>query len=134
MDTTTAETFVADYLRALEVADLRAVLALFDDSAVVHSPLYGDVAAREFYPRLFADTSSSRLALRTVLRGEDAGAPVIAFWFDFDWTLLDGTLAPFTVVDVARLNREGKIAELHIVYDTAPIRSLFDAATERSGD
>jgi hypothetical protein len=41
--------------------------------------------------------------------------------------LADGTLAPFTVVDVAELDQDGRIRALHIHYDTAPLRSRFDA-------
>ena len=35
------------------------MLALFADGAIVHSPLYGTLPAAEFYPTLFADTSSA---------------------------------------------------------------------------
>lgn len=128
MDEHTADRLVADYLRALEAADLDGVLSLFSEGAAVHSPLYGRVPAHEFYPRLFGDTASSRLELRAVLTGQDAGGPVVAFWFDFHWILVDGTPAPFTVVDLARLDDEGKIQELHIVYDATAIRARFEAA------
>lgn len=114
------------YLEALASADVDAVLALFASDGVVHSPLYGTRSAREFYPLLFADTAESRLTLRQVFRGGERG---VAFWFDFDWTLRDGTPAPFTVVDVAELDGDGLIARLHIVYDTAPLRASFDNAT-----
>ena len=36
---------VGAYLRAVENADLDAMLALFADSAIVHSPLYGTLPA-----------------------------------------------------------------------------------------
>lgn len=121
---------VDDYLAALEDSNLSAVLALFTDGAFVNSPLYGRMAAEEFYPALFQDTASSRLTLKSVLEGDIDGAPVVAFWFDFDWTLADGTPAPFTVMDVAELDAAGRITELHIIYDTAPIRQRFDAARE----
>lgn len=124
---------VDDYLAALEDSNLSAVLALFADGAFVDSPLYGRMAAEDFYPALFQDTSSSRLTLKTILEGDIDGAPVVAFWFDFDfdWTLADGTPAPFTVMDVAELDAAGRITELHIIYDTAPIRQRFDDARER---
>ncbi len=120
---------VARYLAAVEAADVDAVLELFAADGVVHSPLYGVRPASEFYPLLFADTAESRLTLRRTLRdGDDA----IAFWFDFDWTLSDGTPAPFSVVDVAELDADGRIRDLHIVYDTAPLRAAFDALASRS--
>ncbi|MDQ1123524.1 nuclear transport factor 2 family protein [Microbacterium trichothecenolyticum] len=124
----TPSTLVERYLTALEHADLEAVLALFAPSARVSSPLYGELAAAEFYPLLFADTQSSRLTLRSVMQDADGG-PVVSFWFDFDWVLADGSPAPFTVVDVAELAPDGRIERLHIVYDTVSVREAFDAQT-----
>lgn len=117
---------VERYLEALASADVDAVLALFAPDGAVHSPLYGTMSAREFYPLLFADTAESRLTLRQVFRDGDRG---VAFWFDFDWTLRDGTPAPFSVVDVAELDVDGRIERLHIVYDTAPLRAAFETAS-----
>ncbi|OUE23812.1 SnoaL-like domain protein [Clavibacter michiganensis] len=129
---------VARYLAALEHADVPAALALFSPDGVVHSPLYGILPAARFYPALFADTGASRLRLRRVMRADDEGTPTIAFWFDFDWVLANGERAPFSVVDVAELDAEGRIMRLHIVYDTAPLRPSFDrqraqAAAEARG-
>ena len=114
------------YLAALSSADVDAVLSLFATDGVVSSPLYGEVPAREFYPTLFADTAASTLTLhRTLVSAADA-TPTVAFWFDFDWTLADGTPAPFSVIDVAELDPEGRIQHLHIVYDTHPIRAAWE--------
>ena len=115
---------VEEYLSALEDRDLARLLALFADGAIVHSPLYGTLPAADFYPRLFADTRDATLALRSVLRSADG---LVAFWFDFDWTLADGTPAPFSVVDIAELDGEGRVRALHIVYDTFRVRPAFDA-------
>jgi hypothetical protein len=35
--------------------------------------------------------------------------------------------APFTVVDDAELDQDGRILRLHILYDTASLRESFDA-------
>ena len=119
---------VDEYLAALETADVVRILALFTDDATVDSPLYGIVPARDFYPRLFRDTAQSTLRLRSVMVGETTDRrPTVGFWFDFDWTLSDGTRAPFTVVDVAELDHEQRIESLHILYDTAPLRAEFEA-------
>lgn len=119
-------TVVEDYLAALESADADRVLALFTADAVVHSPLYGALPAREFYPALFRDTAEAKLTLRRVFRDGDSA---VAFWFDFAWVLSDGRPAPFTVVDVAELDGSGLIARLHIIYDTDPVREAFNRAT-----
>lgn len=124
--------FVHDYLAALEAGDVQRILTLFTADAVVHSPLYGEMPASEFYPALFADTAESKLTLKTVLHGDHDGSPTVAFWFDFDWTLANGSPAPFSVVDIAKLNADGLITELHIIYDTAAIRPLFEHSQQQT--
>lgn len=121
----THEQLVQQYLTAVQESDLDAVLALFSTAAMVHSPLYGSMLAKDFYPTLFADSGSSTLTLRSTMEGTQDGRPVIGFWFDFDWVLATGEPAPFTVVDVAEIGPHGLIDDLHIVYDTAPIREAF---------
>ena len=109
---------IDEYLAALEVGDAERVLAIFAPDGIVHSPLYGSVPARQFYPTLFADTAEAKLTLRRVFRDD---REAVAFWFDFAWVLADGTPAPFTVVDIAELTEDGLIANLHIIYD--PLQS-----------
>jgi hypothetical protein len=121
------DALVHAYLDALAAADSDRVVALFSDDGVVYSPLYGTVAAREFYPKLFADTSEARLTHRATMTGEYEGRPILSFWFDFEWVLAHGVPAPFTAVDVAELDDDGRITRLHIVYDTHPIRHAFDS-------
>ncbi len=86
---------VAAYLRAVEKADLDAMLALFADGAIVHSPLYGTLPATEFYPQLFADTGSATLTLLGTMRGTSVeGRALLSFLFHFDWVLPNGTVGP----------------------------------------
>jgi len=117
-----ADALVDAYLRALGTKDADLAISLFAPDGVVDSPLYGLLPAREFYPALFADTAASVVTLRKLLVSDDSST--IAFWFDFDWVLADGSPAPFTVVDVAEL-RDGLITALHIVYDTHPLREAW---------
>lgn len=123
---------VDEYLSAVEAADLDRVLALFAEGGMVESPLYGTLPATEFYPKLFRDTASSRLTHRATMTGRGPKGDVVSFWFDFDWTLADGTPAPFTVVDVVELDAAGRIERLHIIYDTAPLRSDFTRVNTRN--
>ena len=124
---------VARYLRALGDADLAGMLELFTEDAIVHSPLYGDLPASEFYPALFADTGAAQLTLLGTMRGESvAGRAMISFLFHFDWTLPGGTRAPFDVVDVAELDDSGRIGSLRIIYDTVAVRPAFEADTGKS--
>jgi hypothetical protein len=124
---------VAAYLRALTTADAELAVSLFSDDGLVHSPLYGQRPAADFYPALFADTSQATLTLKAVMSGEDqSGATTVSFWFHFDWRLPSGSAAPFDVVDVATLASDGKIKDLHIVYDTVDVRPAFEADVGRS--
>lgn len=123
-----ADDLVATYLRALRAADADLVLSLFAGDGVVHSPLYGTRPASDFYRALFADTSQANLTLKSVMSGKDqAGQATVSFWFHFDWRLPSGVAAPFDVVDVATLGSDGKITELHIIYDTVDVRPAFEA-------
>ena len=122
----TVDELVTGYLEALQAADVSKAVSLFAAEGTVDSPLYGTMPAAEFYPALFADTAQSVLTLRATMVGGTDERPVISFWFDFDWTLASGEPAPFSVVDVAELDGDGRIQTLHIVYDTAPIRAAFD--------
>jgi hypothetical protein len=131
--TTSADDLVDDYLRALSTADSELAVSLFADDGIVHSPLYGRLPARDFYPALFTDTSQANLTLRSVMSGQDqTGQTTVSFWFRFDWRLPSGAFAPFDVVDVATLAPDGKIEDLHIVYDTVDVRPVFEAELGRS--
>jgi hypothetical protein len=116
------------YLNALENEDVAAVLALFKPEAIVHSPLYGPVPARQFYPALFTDTGRTRLHLYGVADGDH----LAAIWFRFDWTLPSGRSAGFDCVDMLTLDGDGLIKELHIIYDTITVRPLFERETGHS--
>ncbi len=130
---TSADELVAAYLRALSAADADLAVSLFTDGGLVHSPLYGTQPAAEFYPALFEDTSQANLTLKSVMTGHDQdGAITVSFWFHFDWRLPSGEAAPFDVVDVATLGPDGRIEQLHIVYDTVDVRPAFEADVGRS--
>jgi hypothetical protein len=130
---TAEDELVAVYLRALTTADAELATSLFTDDGMVHSPLYGPRPAAEFYRALFADTSRATLTLNSVMTGEDqGGARTVSFWFHFDWRLPSGAAAPFDVVDVATLAPDGRIRDLHIVYDTVDVRPAYEADVGRS--
>jgi hypothetical protein len=123
---------VADYLHAIGTADADLAVSLFSADGIVHSPLYGPRPAAAFYPALFADTSQASVTLKAVMSGDDeTGQPTVSFWFHFDWRLPSGAAAPFDVVDVATLASDGKIKELHIIYDTVDVRPAFEADVGR---
>lgn len=127
------EELVERYLAALGAADLPGMLALFTPDAGVQSPLYGTRAAADFYPELFADTGAAALTLLGTMRGtSESGAELVSFLFHFDWTLPNGTPAPFDVVDVAELADDGRIQAIRIVYDTVDVRPAYEADTGKA--
>jgi hypothetical protein len=116
----------------LAEAYLGALAGLFTGGAMVYSPLYGPLPAADFFPALLADTAQSRLTLRGVTHGSTAqGTALVTIWFHFDWQLPSGQRTPFDVVDVLELAADDRIAALHIVYDTADVRPIFENETRR---
>ena len=116
------------YLAALDAGDLDGVRALFAPDAQVVSPLYGLRPARDFYADLFADTARSETTLLHVFdRSAEGGA--VALHFRYVWTLASGAVVSFECVDVIELAEDGaRFARLTIIYDTAPLRTAFDAS------
>lgn len=121
------------YLDALNEGSLEKVLSLFDDSAIVVSPLYGDIPAADFYKDLFADTSRSETTLLNMFEAMGDNNPVktaVALHFQYKWTLKSGKIVEFECVDVFELAKDSKkFTKLKIIYDTAPIRAYFNEST-----
>ncbi|MEM9221307.1 MAG: nuclear transport factor 2 family protein [Pseudomonadota bacterium] len=122
---TYADRLCQDYLAALEAADLDGIVALFAPHANVMSPLYGKMPVRAFYAALFRVTTASKTTLRRVFSSADGS---VALQFVYEWTMSDGTVATFDVVDVFELDAAGeRIEALTIIYDTAPLRAAHSA-------
>ena len=68
--------------------------------------------------------AEARPALRGVTQGATAdGTPLVSIWFRFDWQPLNGKQAVFDVVDLLELAADERIDALHIIYDTADVRT-----------
>lgn len=104
------------YLEVLQKGDLQGILALFAADAQVISPVYGRLGARKFYTSLLADTKNSRLQLHHSIC--DRKASLLAVYFNYQWTLKDDSMLIFDVVDILVLDREQKIKELTIIYNS----------------
>lgn len=111
------------YLEYLEKADLNGLLGLFAPQAEVLSPLYGKQLATTFYRKLFADTEQSVLRLKDILVNPEAGSGCI--FFTYSWTLANGEVVSFDVIDYLQLNETGQITFLQIVYDTVQSRPAW---------
>ncbi|WP_354011652.1 nuclear transport factor 2 family protein [Endozoicomonas lisbonensis] len=110
------------YLSALNNGDLNQVLSLFTEDAVVVSPLYGEILAKDFYKELFSDTEQSETTLLTVFdssKNDDS----IALHFRYRWTLQSKEIVEFECVDVFNLTEDKTLfTRLTIIYDTYPVR------------
>ena len=115
------EETVRAYFAALDSNDLDAMLQLFAAEAIVHSPMLGEVRAAEFFPKVFGASSATSITVFDVLVSAQ-GQPRAVGYFNYDWTLNDGTVVQFNAADVFDFTAEGKIARLTILYDTFPIR------------
>ncbi len=109
------------YLDALREANLNAVVDLFANKGVVISPIYGTMDARSFYKTLFSDTQNSTLTLLGIFQDVD-DTTKMAIHFTYQWTMVNGSIVSFDVVDVIKLNEQNKITELTIIYDTQDSR------------
>lgn len=112
------------YLQGLEAGDYLQLLGLFAEGAVVHSPLYGQRPAREFYRELLSDSAAS--CIRLLHTYHQAGGARSAVYFIYEWTLADGSQVTFDCVDLFEWNDEGQITELRIIYDASRTRQAFE--------
>ena len=108
------------YLQGLETADLSKVLECFTTDAVVFSPLYGKMEATAFYKRLFSDTQSSKTTLLDILT--NPSQKTACLYFIYEWTLTNGQFVRFECADILKLNKENRIQQLKIIYDTVQAR------------
>ena len=113
------------YLEYLESNNREALLKLFSADAIVHSPIYGSKPAEEFYETLGQDTSNSKLTF--INSFENSATHSFALYFNYEWTLKNGKVVPFDVVDIIQCNAEGKINDLKIIYDTHLTRKEVEA-------
>lgn len=115
------------YFSALEKSDYHALVALFSDGAVIHSPLYGEKDAREFYAQLTRDTVHCKIGIRQLFTSV-TDPNWAAAHFDYEWTLKDGVPRNLELVDLFEFaSGTGLIRSLKIVFDTYKTRQAFEA-------
>ncbi|NND15866.1 MAG: SnoaL-like domain-containing protein [Eudoraea sp.] len=110
------------YLDHLQSGDLEQLLDLFSENATVDSPIYGVQIALDFFHDLLTDTQSSELELLGIF--EEEGGNNLALYFTYKWTLKNGEIVSFEVVDIMEFDASQKISTLKIIYDTVTARSL----------
>ena len=119
------QNIIQKYFRALESCDANTLTSLFSTNGIVHSPLYGDRPARDFYNDLINDTTASTISLLNTFTNPKK-PNIYAAHFRYDWTLKDGSKTNFECIDIFHFDKQSKITELTIIYDTHKLRSIFD--------
>jgi ketosteroid isomerase-like protein len=115
---------IHSYLDALSRGDLDQLLALFAPQAIVHSPLYGQQAARAFYPALLQDSAASHIEPLQIFQSNSPQYAAVNFLYH--WTLANGEEVTFDCVDIFQFDKAGKITELKIIYDASQTRSALE--------
>ncbi|MDA8693372.1 hypothetical protein N9L92_04855 [Saprospiraceae bacterium] len=109
------------YIKELSEGNTQNIIGLFSNDAKVISPVYGTMNAKDFYTKLSEDTSSSEIKLKQIYQSvsDTKDDSEWAAYFNYKWTLSEGTLVTFDVVDIFTFNPENLITELRIIYDAS---------------
>lgn len=116
---------IKEYFNGLESGNAEQLLSIFEENAVVLSPLYGKLSAKQFYSDLFKDTTQSKITLLNTLQSNE-NENTCAGHFRYDWTMKDGSLVTFECVDIFKVTEKNKIEQLTIIYDTFGVRDNFN--------
>ncbi len=119
----TLKQIALQYISALEKGDVDLIISLFSENGIVESPLYGTNKASVFYTTLSEDTTASELKLKGMF--EEQESLRLALFFEYTWTLKNGKIVTFDVVDILTVDEYHKINSLQIIYDTVNTRTLF---------
>lgn len=113
------------YLRCLHESDTAGLVAQFEPDGMVNSPFLGEMKACDFFPKLAQASSQSVITLIDLFASAqpETDSTRVAAYFRYDWTLKDGRVVDFVCVDVFGFRAgSDRIATMHIVYDTHPLR------------
>ena len=111
------------YMAALGQSDYATVTSLFAPGGKVLSPFLGEMPAIPFFDRLDGASSKNVITPIDIFLSTTDKNHATAY-FQYDWTVRDGTLITFKVMDLFTFEPEGnKVTYLNIIYDTHPIRA-----------
>ncbi|GAP38001.1 nuclear transport factor 2 family protein [Piscinibacter sakaiensis] len=110
------------YMAALGASDYATVKGLFAPTGRVKSPFLGEMPAGPFFDRLAGASSRNLITPIDIFLGQ-SGRPHATAYFQYDWTVRDGTLISFKVMDLFTFAPQGEqVLHLDLIYDTHPIR------------
>ena len=110
------------YMDALDRSDYNSVKDLFAPDAHVRSPFLGEMPVGPFFDRL-EQASATNVITPIDIFLSDTGSNNAAAYFQYDWTVRDGTVITFRVMDLFTFQPDGdRVTYLDLIYDTHPIR------------
>jgi ketosteroid isomerase-like protein len=110
------------YMDALGRGDYATITALFSPDGRVISPFLGEMAAEPFFDRLAEASEQNVITPIDIFLSESGGNHAVAY-FQYDWTVRDGTVITFKVMDYFTFAPGSDLVSLlDIIYDTHPIR------------
>ena len=116
-----ASTTIQRYLRAVQQHDYGEVIACFADDAVVVHPIFGRQPAASFFQSLFAKTTADKLTVKTIFHCSDNPATAAVLFVD-EWRSADGTEFKNDIVLIFDFDRDDRVRNLTVVFDTFPVR------------
>jgi hypothetical protein len=111
------------YMDALGRSDYAAVKGLFAPGGKVLSPFLGEMLAGPFFDRLAGASTQNVITPIDIFLSTSEQHHATAY-FQYDWTVRDGTLITFKVMDLFRFEPgTNLVIYLDLIYDTHPIRA-----------
>ncbi len=96
---------------------------MFAPGGKVKSPFLGEMEASAFFDRL-GEASSLNVITPIDIFLSDSNQHHATAYFKYDWTVRDGTLITFKVMDLFTFDPgSDKVRYLDLIYDTHPIRA-----------
>jgi hypothetical protein len=111
------------YMTALGESDYATVKSLFAPSGRVRSPFLGEMPVVPFFDRLAGASSKNVITPIDIFLSNSEKNHATAY-FQYDWTVRDGTLITFKVMDLFTFEPgSDRVTHLDLIYDTHPIRT-----------
>ena len=111
------------YMDALGRSDYGTVKSLFAPGGRVKSPFLGEMLADAFFDRLAGASAKNVITPIDIFLSNSARDHAVTY-FRYDWTVRDGTLITFNVMDLFTFEpNSDKVTYLDLIYDTHPIRA-----------
>lgn len=112
------------YMAALGRSDYATIKGQFAPSGLVRSPFLGEMPAGPFFDRLAQASDRNVITPIDIFINADAAKPTATAYFQYDWTVKDGSLISFKVMDLFTFDpATGQVLTLDLIYDTHPIRT-----------